>query len=254
MRTDTLWYKGNQTYRDESISPTNSMWKTCPVLSILSDPVVAFQWYNDFYNFTTTQEGLTSTISDVGSTAIYTTDPNGVIELQCSDASVADNDETYVGGTNVGIYLGASKSLWFEARVKFSEANSDDANIIVGLTSTSASAADSLQNNGGGPPANYSGLVWYKVDGGTVWNCEASAGASQTTQTSVITRESGSWARLGIYVESNVSATFYYNGEAKTTISSTLPTSAMSVLIGVKNGDTNEEKLYCDYFKIVQLR
>lgn len=120
----------------------------------------------------------TSVLTDSGTVALLTTHGGG-ITLNPSDGTVADNDEAYVSWTNKNIVPTNLKPIVFQTVIQFTEGNTDDANILVGLSSTGA--VDALQDNGAGPPASYSGLVFYKVDGGTNWNVEASVGGTQTT-------------------------------------------------------------------------
>lgn len=120
----------------------------------------------------------TATLTDTGTVTALTTHGGGVA-ITPSDGTVADNDEAYLGGTIKNIVPTNQKPIVFQAIVQYTEGATDDANVIVGLSSTSA--ADALQDNGGGPPASYSGLVFFKVDGGTTWNIEASVGGTQTT-------------------------------------------------------------------------
>lgn len=249
--TEQVWRNGNLVLRDTGLSPSTSVWDDCPLWAIMQDPNTGTIWFNEFDHFVTAQDGLTSTISDTGAVTIDTA-VGGILHLDTS-ATVADNDEVYVGSTYKTYKLAAGKDLWFEAEVKFTEANTDDANIIVGLSSVYA--ANTLQDNGAGPPANYDGIVFFKVDGGTVWQGETSNGsASQTTLTSLATRASGSYARLGIFVDGTTSATFFINGSAVGTITTTLPDDEVGLVFGAKAGGANEEDLLVDWFRVVQLR
>ena len=72
--------------------------------------------------------------------------------------------------------------------------------------------------------------------------------------TSVQTRVSGNWVDLGFHVASNSSINYYINGVQVGNIAANLPTAAMGLFWGVKNGDTNPESLYVDFVKAVQLR
>ena len=253
-RTEGQRTGGNLTFRDDNLSPAKgkSLWEDCPLLAIQSDPSVGLIQENDFVQFITAEDGLSSTLTNTGSAKILAGGAFGQLELGPSDGSVTDNDEAYVGSTTAVITPATGKDVWFEARVKFTEANADDANIIVGLSSTYA--ANTLQDGGAGPPANYTGVVFYKVDGGTVWNVENSTTTSQTTIASAATRQSGAWARLGFHMESNSLITWFINGEAVGASETNMPAAAMGVVLGVKNGDTNEEFLYVDWFRLVQLR
>ncbi len=255
LATQGVYSAGNLHYRDNNLSPTNTLWSTAPMLAINADPTLARRYHNDFNQFTTGEEGLSATLTNSGTAAVATGNsalPAGVLVLTCSDGSVADNDEAYVGHETKTWILQTGKDLWFESRVKFTEANSDDANIIVGLSSLHT--ADILLDNGGGPAASYDGIVFYKIDGGTVWNIEVSQAGNQTTVTSVANRQSGSWARMGFHVVGVDRVDFYIDGVQVGSISTNLPTVAMGVLAGAKNGFTNLEILNVDNFDVVQLR
>jgi hypothetical protein len=248
--TRARWFKNVLNYIDTQRSPDNDeLWRNCPLLAIAGNPQAGFVWFDDFHGYTSGGDGgLTSTTTDSGGAQVVA-GVGGILELDASDGTVGDNDEVYVGGTDTVITLSSSTECWFEARVKFTEANTDDANIIVGLSSTYA--AQTLVDNGGGPPADYSGAVFFKVDGGTVWQTEVSESTSQSTNTSVATRTSGSYARLGFYANGTSSIKFYIDGIEVAEETSNLPTSAVSPLFGLKNGDTNEEKLDVDWFRLV---
>jgi len=252
--TESVRKGGNLFFRDRSLSRDKgkSLWEDCPLLAIQADPSIGMVVKNDFDQFVSTQQGLTSVLTDTGAAAILASGAFGQLELQPSDGTVADNDEAYIGSTTAIITPATGKDVWFEARVKFTEANTDDANIMVGLCSVYA--ANTLVDNGAGPAADYDGIVFYKVDGGTVWNCENSVATAQTTIASVATRTSGAWVNLGFHMSSNTSIAWYIDGAQVAASTTNIPTAAMGVLFGLKNGDTNEEKLYVDWFRLVQLR
>jgi hypothetical protein len=133
----------------------------------------------------------------------------------------------------------------------------DDANIIVGLSSLYA--ANTIADNGAGPAADYSGCVFYKVDGGTTWNCETSTdvgGGTQSTTASVATRVSGSYQRFGFHMTSNQRVDYYIDGVCVATHPATnISTTAMGLLFGVKTGDTTagSEQLNVDWYRVAQL-
>lgn len=134
-------------------------------------------WEENFLWFISPHQ-WTSTLTDSGTVTALTTHGGGVA-LTPSDSSVVDNDEVYLGWSTKNIVPTNLKPIVFQATVQYTEGNVDDANVVVGLMSTSA--ADALLDNGGGPPASYSGLVFFKTDGDTVWQVETSVGGTQTT-------------------------------------------------------------------------
>ena len=152
--------------------------------------------------------------------------------------------------------------------MQFAEANTDDENILVGLLD--AVGANSLQDNGAGPPASYSGAVFFKVDGGTTWNVETSNSTTQTTNELVSTNANNlsrktqtaggaAYQTLRIeytpYSATNAYVSFFVDG-VQCCQHDYVFTSAteMQIGIGVKNGGANNETLNVDYVVAVQER
>lgn len=92
----------------------------------------------------------------------------------------ADNAEGTVTSDGKIAVVADDKPLSFAASLQFSEADTNAGNLFIGLTSEAVATA--MGDNGAGPPSNYSGIGFHKVDGGTNWIVEASVGTSQTTQ------------------------------------------------------------------------
>ena len=256
LHTETKRVAGNLHLRDTNLSPVNSLWETCPLQAIASDPSMASVYYNDFMTYTSGEAGLASTLTNSGTSAVVAAsaaNPCGVLEIASSDGSIVAEDEAYVGSESKVWILGNGKDLWYESLVKFTEANTDDANIIAGLSSLYN--ADMLVDAGVGPAADYDGINFFKVKDEAVWQAECSASTNQTTNTSVQTRASGTWTRLGFHVSGTSTVDFYINGILTNTIDTYLPTAAMGLLFGVKSGTSDKhEKLYADFVKVVQLR
>lgn len=206
-------------------------------------------------------------ISDLGSAAVGDV-VAGILALVPSDASVGDNDETYARTANKLFKFAARKPCYFEARVQFTEASTNAANILVGLSSTVA--ADTLVDNGGGPPSNYSGAVFFKIDGGTVWQAETSNGTTQTT-TELSASNANNIARRNVtaggsayqtlridyqpYSATNAYVTFSVDGVVVAQ-HDYIFTSAVEMYVGfgVKNGSANLETLNVDYVACIQER
>lgn len=157
-----------------------------------------------------------------------------------------DNDEAYVGFTDKVLKCDPNKPWWVEGIVDLTEAATDDANFVWGVTSTSpASLANFLVDNGAGPPSNYSGAVFFKVDGGTVIQAESSNFTTQSTDTDVGAFTSGSEHALRIVWDGS-NLTFWIGGTLVHTASSAgtpLAAIGMALVFGVKSGGANEEDL-----------
>lgn len=221
-----------------------------------------FEFVDDFVQFITTDE-WTSVLTDTGTVAVGDA-ANGIAVITASDGSEADNDQAYLHTTNELWKFVADKPISFEALVQFTEANTDDANILVGLMD--AVAADALKDDGGGPKDSYSGAVFFKVDGGTVWQVESSKTTTQTTTTTSITAGGAAYQRLTIEwrpisstegeVTFAIDGQYLVNSDNLPIVHTVVFTSAteMQLVFGVKNGDTNVEVLNVDLVRCIQRR
>jgi hypothetical protein len=208
-----------------------------------------------------------TTLTDSGTASVGDA-VGGIIALVPSDGTVADNDEAYIESANEVFKFAARKPLLFEARVQFTEANVDDANVLVGLLD--AVGANSLQDNGGGPPASYSGANFHKVDGSTVWQTETSNGTTQTTTEltaantnnlakRAVTAGGSAYQTLRIeyqpYSSTNAYVTFSVDGVVVAQHDYVFTSATeMQIGIGVKNGGANNETLNVDYVVCTQER
>ncbi|TXH54740.1 MAG: hypothetical protein E6Q97_10220 [Desulfurellales bacterium] len=227
-------------------------------LSAVSGGLASFTLFSDFFHYTSTED-FTSILTDSG-TATVSDGAGGLLDLVPSDGSVADNDEAYIKSTAEVFLFAQNKPISFAAKVGWTEANTDDANVIVGLMS--GAAANALQDGGGGPAANFSGAVFFKVDGGTTWRAMVSLGATQaevTLSNIPAAPGAGNSQKLEIiwFSTSSTSGTayFYIDGilvgsQAFTYTGAT----EMNVIVGVKNGSANNESLEVDYVFCSQVR
>lgn len=206
---------------------------------------------------------MVDTVTDSGSVAIGDA-RGGIVTLTPSDGTVGDNDEAYLASPNEIFLLANGKPLNVQANIQFSEANTDDANIAVGVAS--APAANLLVDNGGGLRVTGSILGIQKVDGGTVW--QAFSGNNGTVTTTTSTKTAGGSAyqtleietapkdSLGCYVLFKVDGDYLKDTNGNIIRHSVLFASQteMAVFLAVKNGGTNLETLLCDYIAAWQKR
>jgi hypothetical protein len=208
-----------------------------------------------------------TTLTDSGTASVGDA-AGGILAIVPSDGTVADNDEAYVESANEVFRFTADKPALFEARVQFTEANTDDANILVGLMD--AVGANALVDDGAGPKSSYSGAVFFKVDGGTVWQTETSNSTTQTTTEltaanvnnlakRAVTAGGAAYQTLRIeyipYSATNAYVSFFVDG-VLVAQHDYIFTSAteMQIVFGVKNGSANNETLSVDYVSCTQSR
>jgi hypothetical protein len=231
------------------------MWGTNSANDVLSARGGTIDFMDDFYvldgtatvgewNDAVTDGGTIASVDAVGGVASIAT--GGV-----------DNNESYISSQHEIFKFETDKRLFFEARVKLTEANTDDANIIVGLSDTVA--ADSLLDDGAGPMASYDGVVFFKVDGGTKWQFESSNAGTQDTETDVGDFSDATWTKLGFLYDFNdgvtANITPYVDGVAGTAVTVTIAgLEEMHILLGAKAGGGNAETLLVDYVHVIQDR
>ncbi len=270
LQTRGYWKWNNFRHRDEHAGPAEgySLMQYVPY-SVQFDPSVGFYFIDDFYVFDATNNPHWSVTEDAGkSGSDAVQDSGGGWYRHYADSD--DNDESYVHLTNEVIKLQANKHLWFEARVKLTEGNTDAANFIVGLSENVG--ADHLQDDGAGPPASYDGIVWWKPDGTMSLSFEASLAAAQSTQSALLTHVSGHIYRLGAWAFPTSATTFnvypWYVDESASSSVPVLDTTNVSTLtltghgemeafFGVKDGataTTTEEYIEIDYIWVAQQR
>ena len=257
LRTRGHKRNGNEHVFDRIYSPTlgTSLWEVAPMQAALADPGTFMLFRDDFLS-----------VNNVATTGLWKIVKDGSVSQTILDAhggwvnivtDVNDNDEVYMATQGESYLFAASKPVWFEAKVKLTEANTDDANIIVGMMD--AAGANSLLDNGAGPAASYSGAVWCKVDGGTVWQFETSNAGTQVTTASAGAFASGTEYRLGFVFDPGAGTTGtitpYLNGVEGTAHSITLASlTEMRLVLGVKAGGGNAETLKVDYVQALAVR
>ena len=227
-------------------NPDDDAWVN---LSTIGDITKLCRFEDDFFDFNT-GDRWTATTTDSGTVAVIDGD-GGVLQLEASGGTAADNDQTIVSSTNEIITVTAGRTIDFRARIKLTEADTDKANFAIGLSDTVA--ADFMQDDGDGPDASYDGAVFFKVDGGTKIQTEVSNAGTQVTDTDAGDFSSGDWHDLRILITSDSGDTeatckFYVDGVLGATSALTIAgLEPMHIVATVKNGSAALETLLVDY-------
>lgn len=229
------------------------------------DAKLVHHFFDDFHYYIS-GDYWTPTVADLASAATAAVDgttPGGVLSI-ANDAT--DNDEVYWYPTKKNVLFAAGKPCYTEIRLQYTEANTDDNNVIFGFLSTGS--ANTLIDDGGGPVANATMAVIYKIDGGTVWRCRSQIGAAvgQTDSISNSTAGGSSYQILGVEVlpYSSTKAKVIYTLDGvqlkdanNAPISHDLTyTNAVicGAMFGTKAGSGNAETLLVDYIGYCQVR
>lgn len=149
-------------------------------------------FFDDFHWYVTAHLWA-NLAADGGVTAPAATDNAGGILSMATGAT--DNNEVAIKSSSEVFLLADDKPFVIEASLKYTEANTDDANVAFGLAD--AIGANLLLDDGAGPKTTFSGALIYKVDGSTVWKAASSKSTTQTLSTS-ITTAGGAYQKLRI--------------------------------------------------------
>jgi len=205
----------------------------------------------------------TDTSPDSGATVAGSDAAGGAAVLT---TGATDNNEAYLLSKQEVFLFAANKPLKVACRLKFTEANTDDANVAFGLAN--AVGANTIVDDGAGLKTNFSGVAIFKVDGGTRWKVMSSLA---TTQEIVDLTASLSYDKLaktaggGVYqileidwqpISGTVGeARFFIDGVHVYTLSFTFTSATeMNLFVGVKAGGANSEVVTVDYLYGVQQR
>lgn len=222
-------------------------------LTPVADPRVEFGFFDDFLtpalgpNWTAANDGATGTNT-------FNAASGGTMSIV---TAAADNDYHWIITPTQYRFL-AGKPLVAVARLQLTEAATNAANIVFGVSSVTGATA--TRDNGAGPPTSYSGALFTKVDGGTVWQFGVSVGSAQQNQTNVGAFTSGAWTELALSYEM-LNATLgrvtpFLNGvPVGSPVTFAISGAAlMSAIVGVKAGSTSAETLIVDYVGVRQTR
>ena len=221
---------------------------------------LAFGVEDDFLSYS--DGDLWTKLSADGGSVGATSAAGGVLALVTGST---DNDEVAVATTNEIFKIASGKTIEAQALVQFTEANTDDANVLVGLAD--AIGANTLLDGGGGPKASYSGACFYKVDGGTKWVVESSIGGTQSTNTTNVTAGGSAYQHLRIQIvpvnSTEADVFFWIDGiQCRDSTTSDLiahritytGATEMDFGVVVKAGGGNAETVNVDYLTCYQTR
>lgn len=149
-------------------------------------------WAHDVYKahgFTDDLDHLVSgdrwTTIDGDAGASVLEDADGVGGIVQLTTGATDNNEAYLHTSNELFLIAENKPLIVDCILQYAEASTDQANVMFGVMD--GIAADALVNDDGGPKSSYSGAVFFKVGGQTLWQVESSDSTTQTTTTTAHT-------------------------------------------------------------------
>ena len=220
------------------------MWVGCPAKLDPTYDSVAVEFFEDFTRGFDATNVWAVTEDDAACTQVVQDAAGGTLLL--TNTAVDDNAQQ-IAGRSEAFKLAAGKTLWFEARVKISDATESD--LIVGLV------ADGEDMTGVADNRFADGIGFFKADGATALQFGASKDGTDTGANTNVGTVTTGWHVIGFRVDGLTSATPYFDGVAGTPISATFcDDEALCPIAMVRNGAAAAKTLEVDYVKVVQLR
>jgi len=199
------------------------------------------------YDGTASPDGMWQDINDAGTGANTLNDTHGGT---LSIVTSADNDDYhFLSSRSECVKFQANKEVIAEAIIKLTEASTSAANWIFGLSSVND--ATLMGAAGAGPPAEYDGAVFFKVDGTMYIQTETSNATTQVTSATALAFVSATEYRLRLhFIPSSATAAivnFEINGTRVASHAITITgLEEMHFVFGVKAGTTAAETLIVD--------
>lgn len=234
------------------------LWAGAPALND-ADPSNAFTYFDDFFS---ADHHTYASVDDAGTgTNAFQDAAGGIYNVVTAGA---DNDYHAMTSVAENWLFATGKELWFEARFKLAEANTNESAWWMGFTDTLTTGG--LQANAAGPLASYDGALIWKDEGTMAIDFETSNAGTQATTTDMATFVTDTWTKVGMYFDGDADGdgtgiiTPYYDvgsgwaaGTAQNITLSGL--AEMHLVFGVKAGPSGgAETLQMDYVKVVQTR
>ena len=219
---------------------------------MFNEPENCIGFLDDFisyniYDGTASPDGLWVEVTDGGVMALLDGHGGWLNVL----SHTTDNDSTFISTRTEFILFQADKEVIVEAKLACTEVDTSKANWVFGLSSVVDGTL--LGDNGAGPPAEYDGALFFKVDGTMYIQTETSNATTQVTSATVLAyvKETNYVLRIH-YVPLSATAGivhFSVNGVRLATHAITFTGLAeMHLCFGVKSGGTSKaETLSMDY-------
>jgi len=201
-------------------------------------PTKFHTYYEDFDYYVAANWTVTET--QAGATQALTDGDGGLLLIT---NTAADDDLVALQKVGESYRFASGKELFFEARLKVSDATQSD--VVIGLQITDATPLDVSD-----------GVFFIKADGSTSVSLLVEKNGTATTTSSVATMSNDTFISLGFYYDGASSIQYSVNGVVKgTSVTTNLPDDEdMTVTIALQNGEAVAKTMTVDYVFVAKER
>lgn len=242
MADSTTALYGPVTNKDTTLDTAHvNQWFSNMPVGNSPDYVVHF---NDFLlakDYAATDWVVTTTEAGTGDAteALAADEACGALVLTNDDA---DNDLDALQATEENYRLTSGKKLWFETRVKVSDADEED--LFIGLAITDTTVLDATDK------------VGFRIeDGSASILCETTKNSATTQTDSQVDAADATYVKLGFYWDGSSKTRFYVNRELVATHTTNNPDDEnLCLTVHHQNGAAAAKVCTIDYFYVCQER
>jgi hypothetical protein len=201
-------------------------------------PTKFHTYYEDFDYYVAANWTVTET--QAGATQALTDGDGGLLLIT---NTAADDDLVALQKVGESYRFASGKELFFEARLKVSDATQSD--VVIGLQITDATPLDVSD-----------GVFFIKADGSTSVSLLVEKNGTATTTSSVATMANDTFISLGFYYDGASSIQYFVDGVVKgTSVTTNLPDDEdMTVSIALQNGEAVAKTMTVDYVFVAKER
>jgi len=201
-------------------------------------PTKFHTYYEDFDYYVAANWTVTET--QAGATQALTDGDGGLLLIT---NTAADDDLVSLQKVGESYRFASGKELFFEARLKVSDATQSD--VVIGLQITDTTPLDVSD-----------GVFFIKADGSTSVSLLVEKNGTATTTSSVATMANDTFISLGFYYDGASSIQYSVNGVVNgTSVTTNLPDDEdMTVTIALQNGEAVAKTMTVDYVFVAKER
>lgn len=201
-------------------------------------PTQFHNYMEDFDYYTAGDWTVTET--DAAATQALTDGDGGLLLIT---NSAADDDLVSLQKKGESFLFVAGKKLFYEARLKVSDATQSD--VVIGLQITDTTPLDVTD-----------GVFFIKADGAATVNLLVEKNNTATTASSIATMADDTFIRLGFYYNGSDAVQYFVNGDLGGSMAVTnLPDDeVLTVTIAIQNGEAVAKTMTVDYVFVAKER
>lgn len=238
MKTQFKFERENGYFWDKDYSPQegNSLWASCPMLAMLQDPSVGHVYDEHFDTYVAGDW----TITEVGSGSQALANEAGGVLLLTTGAT--ENNGPNYNKKGESWKLAAGKPLWYEIKLKISDATQSD--FLVGLSITDTEMLGAVTDD----------VSFRKIDESASVSFVTEKNSTETTTASVHTMVADTYVRLGFFFDGAGTIYAYVNGVLVATHTTNIPDDEeLCVAFQVTTGEAVAKTMSIDYIRVAQI-